>query len=67
VLARVPLDRLLIETDAPYLAPHPYRGKRNESAFVRIVAESVVEITGKPLDEIAKITSDNAKKCFKIE
>ncbi|WP_274648397.1 TatD family hydrolase [Paenibacillus humicola] len=67
VLARVPLDRLLIETDAPYLAPHPHRGKRNESAFVRLVAETAAEITGKTLEEISKITTENAKKCYGIE
>jgi TatD DNase family protein len=66
VLAKVPLDRLLIETDAPYLAPHPHRGKRNESAFVRLVAETAAEITGKSVDEIAKITTENAMKCFGI-
>lgn len=66
VLANVPLDRLLIETDAPYLAPHPHRGKRNESAFVRLVAETAAEITGKSVDEIAKITTENAMKCFGI-
>ncbi|MBB3114092.1 TatD DNase family protein [Paenibacillus phyllosphaerae] len=66
VLAKVPLDRLLIETDAPYLAPHPHRGKRNESAYVRLVAETAAEITGKTLAEIEQITSENARKCFSI-
>ncbi|MCQ6563740.1 TatD family hydrolase [Paenibacillus mendelii] len=66
VLARVPLDRLLIETDSPYLAPHPYRGKRNESAYVRLVAEAAAEITGKSLEEISKITTENALRCFNI-
>ncbi|MBW7459496.1 TatD family hydrolase, partial [Paenibacillus sepulcri] len=64
VLAQVPLDRILIETDAPYLAPHPYRGKRNESAFVRLVAETVAEIRGKSVEEISKITTENAQNCF---
>ncbi|WP_219834700.1 TatD family hydrolase [Paenibacillus sp. R14(2021)] len=66
VMARVPLDRILIETDAPYLAPHPHRGKRNESAFVRLVANTMAEITGKSVEEIAKITTENAMKCFGI-
>ncbi|MFC5648878.1 TatD family hydrolase [Paenibacillus solisilvae] len=66
VLSKVPLDRILIETDAPYLAPHPHRGKRNESAFVRLVAETAAEITGKSVAEIAKITTENALKCFGI-
>ncbi|TXK78223.1 TatD family hydrolase [Paenibacillus sp. N3.4] len=60
VLAQVPLDRLLIETDAPYLTPHPFRGKRNESAYVRLVAETAAEIRGMTLEEMARITTDNA-------
>ncbi|GFZ99799.1 hydrolase TatD [Paenibacillus marchantiophytorum] len=59
VLAQVPLDRLLIETDAPYLTPHPFRGKRNESAYVRLVAETAAEIRGLTVDEIAEITTNN--------
>jgi TatD DNase family protein len=66
VLERVPLDRLLLETDAPYLTPHPYRGQRNESAYVRLVAETAAEIKGLTLEEIAKITSDNARRCLGI-
>ncbi|GGG24508.1 TatD family hydrolase [Paenibacillus abyssi] len=66
VMERVPLDRLLIETDAPYLAPHPHRGKRNESAYVTLVAEAAAEIKGKSLEEIAKITTSNAEKCFRL-
>lgn len=64
VLANVPLDRILIETDAPYLTPHPHRGQRNESAYVRLVAETAAEIKGLNLEEIGKITSDNARRCF---
>ncbi|NOV02420.1 TatD family hydrolase [Paenibacillus planticolens] len=60
VLAQVPLDRLLIETDAPYLTPHPFRGKRNESAYVRLVAETAAEIKGLSLEELAEITTNNA-------
>lgn len=66
VLANVPLDRLLIETDAPYLTPHPYRGKRNESAYVRLVAETAAEIKGIELEELARITTDNAVTLFGI-
>jgi hydrolase, TatD family len=66
VLERVPLDRLLVETDCPYLAPHPYRGKRNETAFVRLVAETAAEIKGISLEEMAEITSENARRCFRI-
>lgn len=60
VLAQVPLDRLLIETDAPYLTPHPFRGKRNETGYVRLVAETAAEIRGMTLEEIAEITTQNA-------
>jgi len=66
VLMQVPLDRLLIETDSPYLAPHPYRGKRNESSYVALVAEKAAELLGKTADEIAEITAENGKKCFGI-
>lgn len=64
VLANVPMDRLLVETDAPYLTPHPHRGQRNESAYVRLVAETAAEIKGLNLEEIAIITSDNARRCL---
>jgi TatD DNase family protein len=66
VLERVPLDRLLLETDAPYLTPHPHRGQRNESAYVRLVAETAAQIKGLSLEEIAIITSDNGRRCFGI-
>lgn len=67
VLAKVPLDRLLIETDAPYLAPHPYRGKRNESAYVKLIAETAAEIKGLSLEELAGITTQNALKIFGLK
>lgn len=65
--AQVPLDRLLIETDCPYLSPHPFRGKRNEPARVKLVAEKLAEVKGLSYDEIARITFENAKRCFHIE
>lgn len=65
-LAAVPLDRLLIETDCPYLTPHPYRGKRNEPAHVRLVAEAAAEIKGTTFEEIARITAENTKKILVI-
>jgi len=67
VLAKVPLDRLLIETDSPYLTPHPYRGKRNESAYVRYVAEAAAEITGLTLEEVARVTTENAIRLLKLK
>ncbi|WHX25531.1 TatD family hydrolase [Virgibacillus halodenitrificans] len=66
VAAQVPLDRLLIETDAPFLAPHPNRGKRNEPAYVELVAEKIAEIRGISFEEVGKITTENARNLFKI-
>ncbi|MFF2590671.1 TatD family hydrolase [Peribacillus butanolivorans] len=66
VAAAVPLDRLLIETDCPYLAPHPYRGKRNEPSYVKLVAEQIAEIKQLSVEEVSKATTDNAKKLFGI-
>lgn len=62
----VPNDRILIETDSPYLSPEPFRGKRNDSRRVVEVARKIAEIKNKSLDEIAKITFENAKKVYKI-
>ncbi len=64
--ARVRDDRLLVETDCPYLAPHPMRGKRNEPAFVWLVAEKLAEIRGTSMDHTAAITSENARQLFKL-
>lgn len=66
VAAEIPLDKLLIETDCPYLAPHPYRGKRNEPGYVKLVAEQIAEIKGLTLEEVADATTNNAKKLFGI-
>jgi len=66
VAQKVPLDRLLIETDSPYLAPTPYRGKRNDPSYVRLVAERIAEIRGMTFQEIADITSHNARVLFGI-
>ncbi len=64
VVSSIPLESLLIETDAPYLSPHPYRGKRNEPANVRIVAEKIAELKGCPVDKVANITTKEADKLF---
>lgn len=61
----IPLDRLLVETDAPYLAPQPQRGKRNEPAFIRHTAECLAGVHGKSLDEMAAITTENARRLFR--
>jgi TatD DNase family protein len=67
VACRVPLDRLLVETDSPYLAPVPYRGKTNRPAWVRYVAEEVARLRGVSLEEVAAATSANFFRLFKIE
>lgn len=67
VAVEVPLDRLLVETDAPFLAPHPNRGKRNEPAYVKIVAEKIAELREMPYEELAKATTENALKLFGIK
>lgn len=62
----IPLDRLMIETDAPYMAPEPYRGKRNSSLYVYRMAETIAEIKGISVEEVAKTTTENGKRFFAI-
>jgi TatD DNase family protein len=62
--AGVPADRILIETDSPYLAPVPFRGKPNEPAYVKHVAETVAEVRGLKTEELASLTSENATRLF---
>ncbi|HEY8552396.1 MAG TPA: TatD family hydrolase [Thermaerobacter sp.] len=66
VARAVPLDRLLVETDAPYLAPHPYRGRRNQPAWVRLVAERIARERRITLDELARRTTANAVRLFRL-
>ncbi|MBL8402995.1 MAG: TatD family hydrolase [Dechloromonas sp.] len=66
VAQKCPLDRLLVETDAPYLAPVPYRGKQNEPAYVRYVAEEIARLRSLSLDEVAQATTENFSRLFKI-
>ena len=61
---RIPLDRILLETDSPYLTPVPHRGKRNESSYIPLIASRLSEQTGYSVEEIAEITTDNAYKLF---
>ena len=62
----VPIDKLLIETDSPYMTPEPYRGKRNNSIYVKLVAQKIAEVRNMELEDIAKITLENAKRVYKI-
>jgi TatD DNase family protein len=62
----IPLDRILVETDGPYLAPVPHRGKRNEPAFVRLVAERIAELRGLSVEELIAATGENAVRVFRF-
>jgi TatD DNase family protein len=64
VLSQIPLSRVVLETDCPYLAPAPMRGKRNEPAFLPFVAERAAQVYGLPVDQIAQITNANARTLF---
>lgn len=64
VMEEIPLEHVVLETDAPYLAPVPFRGKRNEPAYLKYVAEKLAGIKNVEIDEVAKITTDNAEKLF---
>jgi TatD DNase family protein len=66
VVRRVPLDRILVETDSPYLTLVPYRGKRNEPAYVRYVGKTIASVKGLSLEEVARGTTQNARELFDI-
>jgi len=66
IAVHVPLDRLLVETDAPYLTPHPYRGKRNEPAHVKLVAEKIAELRDMSYEDLVAATTANAKRLYNI-
>jgi TatD DNase family protein len=64
VVSQLPMERLLVETDSPYLSPEPFRGRRNEPAHVRIVAEKIAELHGTTLESVSEQTSENARRLF---
>lgn len=66
IAAAVPLERLLVETDSPYLTPHPHRGRRNEPAHVRLVAEEIARLRSLSLEAVAEATTNNVKQLFHI-
>lgn len=67
MVAKIPLDRILIETDAPYLAPVPHRGKRNEPLYVKCVAERIAEIKNLTYEEVARAATENTNKLFNLD
>lgn len=66
IAVHVPIEKLLVETDAPFLTPHPYRGKRNEPAYVKLVAEKIAELRGMTYEDLAAQTTKNAETLFGI-
>jgi len=66
IVQAVPLDRIVVETDCPFLPPHPHRGKRNEPSYVRLVAERVAELKGVSFDELSAATTANARWLFQL-
>jgi TatD DNase family protein len=67
IVQALPLDRLLVETDCPFLAPHPHRGQRNEPAYVHLVARRIAELKGISLADLAEVTTANARRLFGID
>ena len=65
-MENIPLDKLMIETDSPYMSPEPFRGKRNSSLYVYRMAEAIADIKNIPLDEVINQTTENGKKLFNI-
>jgi TatD DNase family protein len=66
IIRKMPAEKLLIETDCPYLTPVPFRGKRNEPAYVKYVLERVARVMGKPVEEVEEITDENARRFFNL-
>ena len=66
VARMVPLERCLIETDSPYLAPVPFRGKTNSPAYVPFVAQQIAALKGVPVEEVARVTSANFEQLFRL-
>jgi TatD DNase family protein len=64
ILAATPPERILLETDAPYLAPVPYRGKRNEPSYVPLIAQKCAEVLSKEGEEVERVTTENARRLF---
>ena len=66
VAKKVSLDYVMLETDAPYLAPQPHRGKRNEPSYVPLIAETLAQVKGVIVEEVARATTENAQRLFRL-
>ncbi len=66
MMPSIPLDSIVLETDAPYLTPAPHRGKRNEPSYLVLVLEKLAQLYQRPAEEIAKVTSATAKELFRL-
>ena len=66
VATQIPLEHLMLETDAPYLAPVPFRGKTNEPCYIPYIAQEIANLKGCTIEEVAEITTKNAEKVFRI-
>ncbi|MGE7777398.1 TatD family hydrolase [Chitinophaga sp. NPDC101104] len=66
IVAQIPLEHIVLETDAPYLAPVPYRGKRNESSYIPLIAQTVADVKNLKIEDVASITTANAQQLFKM-
>jgi TatD DNase family protein len=67
IVKKIPLESLLVETDAPFLTPEPFRGKRNESSYVRYTAQKVAEVKEVSFDKVAEVTTENAKRVYRLK
>jgi TatD DNase family protein len=67
LMASIGLEHIVLETDAPFLAPVPFRGKRNEPAFVRLIAEKMAAVKGISVEEVARRTTENARRLFRLD
>ena len=67
VAAQMPLELMLLETDCPYLAPEPFRGRRNDSTLIKYVAEAIASLRGMSAEDVIRITADNAKRFYGLQ
>ena len=66
IVSTLPLEQILLETDSPYLTPHPHRGKRNEPCYLSLIVTAIATILNKPVETVISITTSNAKRLFNL-